>query len=65
MYCAYFLVPGLRLPEGVYEQIAQKTDFSVLSKLTEGAEDILEQTLVDSPVLRGATHLVALSQCSR
>ena len=62
MYCAYFLVPGLRLPEGVYEQIAQKTDFSVLSKLTVGAEDILEQTLVDSPVLRGATHLVWLWQ---
>ena len=62
MYCAYFLVPGLRLPEGVYEQIAHKTDFSVLSKLTEGAEDILEQTLVDSPVLRGATHLVWLWQ---
>ena len=62
MYCAYFLVPGLRLPEGVYEQIAQKTDFSGLSKLTEGAEDILEQTLVDSPVLRGATHLVWLWQ---
>ena len=60
MYCAYFLVPGLRLPEGVFEQIAQKTDFSGLSKLTEGAEDILEQTLVDSPVLTGATHLVWL-----
>lgn len=62
MYCAYFLVPGLRLPEGVFEQIAQKTDFSGLSKLAEGAEDILEQTLVDSPVLRGATHLVWLWQ---
>lgn len=62
MYCAYFLVPGLRLPEGVFEQIAQKTDFSGLSKLTEGAEDILEQTLVDSPVLTGATHLVWLWQ---
>ena len=62
MYCAYFLVPGLRLPEGVFEQIAQKTDFSGLSKLAEGAEDILEQTLVDSPVLSGATHLVWLWQ---
>ena len=52
----------MRLPEGVYEQIAERTDFSGLSKLTEGAEDILEQTLVDSPVLRGATHLVWLWQ---
>ncbi len=62
MNSAYFLVPGLRLPPEVLSSESFSADFAALSDLAEGAEDIIEQTLVQDPVLDGAAHLVWLWQ---
>ena len=62
MNSAYFLVPGLRLSPEVLSSASFSADFAALSDLAQGAEDIIEQTLVQDPVLNGAAHLVWLWQ---
>ena len=60
MNSVYFLVPGLRVPENVWDEAIQGADFLALATLFEGAEPVLEQRLVQTPVLAGATHLLWL-----
>ena len=60
MNSVYFLVPGLRVPENAWDDAIQGADFSALATLFEGAEPVLEQRLVQTPVLAGATHLLWL-----
>ena len=60
MNSVYFLVPGLRVPENVWDEAIQGADFSALATLFEDAEPVLEQRLVQTPVLAGATHLLWL-----
>ena len=60
MNSVYFLVPGLRVPKNAWDDAIQGADFSALATLFEGAEPVLEQRLVQTPVLAGATHLLWL-----
>lgn len=60
MNSVYFLVPGLRVPSHAWDEATRGADFSTLATLFEGADPVLEQTLVQTPVLAGATHLLWL-----
>lgn len=62
MSAVYFLIPGLRLPNDKLAEMVDTIDFSTLLSLGEGAEEVLEQTLIKHPLLSGATHLVWLWQ---
>lgn len=60
MNTVYFLIPGLRLPRKVCAEVIARTDFSQLLQSCEGAEEIMTQQLVHSPVWEGAAHQIWL-----
>ena len=62
MNSAYFLIPGLRLPQEVLKEPSLGADFSSLLQLGEGAEEVIEQELVRETVLDGAAHIAWLWQ---
>lgn len=62
MNSAYFLIPGLRLPQEVLKEPSLGADFSSLLQLGEGAEEVIEQELVHEAVLDGAAHVAWLWQ---
>lgn len=62
MNSAYFLIPGLRLPQEVLKEPSLGADFSSLLQLGEGAEEVIEQELVHETVLDGAAHIAWLWQ---
>ncbi len=62
MSAVYFLIPGARIPQTQLTDVTKTLDRHLFDELTRGSEPVQSQTLVNSPILEGATHLVWLQQ---
>ena len=55
-----FRIPGLRLPTRQSRRLVEPAELSALCSVFEGSQPILEQRLVQTPVMKGAAHLIWL-----